>query len=49
MLYTKPKVRLSRAGINDYLLKLGCDCAMLFVSQAIARGMKKNKASWPKH
>lgn len=48
MLYTKPKVRLSRARINDYLLKLGCDCAVSFVSQAIAQGMKKNKASWPK-
>ena len=30
-----PKVWLSRARDNDYLLQLGCDCAVLFISQAI--------------
>ena len=41
MLYVKPKVRLSRAGDNDYLLKLGCVCAVLFIFQAIVEGVKE--------
>lgn len=49
MLYVKSKVQLSRAGYNDYSLKLGCDCAVLFVSQTIVEGVKKRgeKTSWP--
>jgi len=35
-LYAKPKVRLSRAKDHDYSLKLRCDYAISFVSQAIA-------------
>ena len=53
MLYVKPKVRLSRARDNNYLLKLECDCAVLFVSQAVVEGVKKRgikkKASRLKH
>ena len=51
MLYVKPKVRLSRARDNNYSLKLRCDCAVLFVSQAIVEGEKKKieNTSWLKH
>ena len=41
MLYVKPKVRLSRVRDNGYSLKLGCDCAMLFGSQALIERINK--------
>jgi hypothetical protein len=41
MLYVKPELQLSRVRDNDYSLKLGCDDAVLFVSQAIVEGVKK--------
>ena len=52
MLYVKPKVRLSRAGDNAYSLKLSCDCARSFVSQAIVKGLtegwiKENMSAKP--
>jgi hypothetical protein len=51
-MYVKPKVRLSRAGDSDYSLKLRCDFVVLFASQAVVEGVKKNKikkSSWLKH
>ena len=41
MLYVKPKVRLSRSRNNDYPLKLGCDCAISFISHGAVEGVKK--------
>ena len=46
MLFVKSKVWLSRVRDNGYSLKLGCDCAILFGSQASVeiinkRGNKK--------
>ena len=41
MLYAKPKVRLSRAGNNDYSLKLSCDCVVSFVSQVVIEELKE--------
>ena len=39
MLYDKPKVRLPRD--NDCSLKLGYDCAVLFISQGVVEEVKK--------
>ena len=41
MLYVKLQVWLSRAGDNDHLLTLYCDCAVSFVSQAVVEGVNK--------
>ena len=41
MLYVKPKVRLSKAGDNKYSLKLGCDCVVSYVYQAVVERIKK--------
>ena len=52
MLNVEPKVQLSRADDNNYSLTLTCNCAIVFVSQAIVKGMKERggkRASWLEH
>ena len=41
MLCVKPKVWPPRTGDSDYLLKLGCDCAVSFIFQGVVEGVKK--------
>ena len=43
MLHVKSKVRLSRIGDNENLLKLRYDCAISIVSQVVVEGMKKKR------
>jgi hypothetical protein len=35
------KFDLFKAGDNDYLLKLECDCVISFFSQGVVEGVKK--------
>jgi hypothetical protein len=39
-LFNKPKKKISRVGINDFSLKLGCDCAVVFVIEASIEQIK---------
>ena len=43
MLYFKPNVRVFKGMDNDYSLKLECDCAIPFVSQALVDTIKKKR------
>ena len=43
MLYTKPKKEIWRVGDNDFNLKLGCDCALAFVTEAMIEKLKRKR------
>ena len=41
MSYVKPKIWLSRVEDNHYSLKLGCDCAVSYISSRVVEAVKK--------
>ena len=45
MFYTKHKKKISRASVNGFNLKLGCDCVVAFVIEAIIEKIKKGRPS----